>query len=716
MTARISLALILHNHQPVGNFGWVIARNHELAYEPLVAALERHPGVRVALHYSGPLLEWYAAEEPAFLARLGRLVARDQVELLGGGYFEPVLAALPVGDRLAQLRRLSDALLDQFGRRPSGAWLAERVWEPDVPSTLAEAGYRWTVLDDAHLREATVPEDQLWGVYSTDDQARRIDLFATGKGLRYRIPFGEVDDVLRYLREHATEDGSRLGTMGDDGEKFGAWPTTWAHCWGEGRWMERFFEALEAEAAWLHTTTPSSWLAEHAPLARVYVPGGSYAEMGEWALEPDAAEAYRETLRSDLAAGRPEPRWMHGASWRNFQHRYREVNDLHKQMLRTSAKVGALEPGPLRDRAADQLQRGQGNDPCWHGLFGGLYLSHLRTAALGHLIAAEDLADAEARRSRRPTDGAVVRDLDLDGRPEVLLLEPGQIVGLKPDEGAGIGAWDVRAVRHPLTAVLRRRPEAYHRHLREIEELPPGEEPTGVVSPHERLVARQAGLGRILTYDAYERRSALVRLLPPGTTARTVATGAYDGPDDFVAGPFEVTRLGRGRVEFLRRGEYGSTRGTQPVEVTKVVTADRRRRRPGLGVTVTVRPLEGRLDATLCLEWSLNLSGGGGNPAAFYEPAPGRHVRFDGAGGLRKATGLRFGNRDVGLVVTARAEPAATVAWASIDTVSLSEAGAERMHQGSCLVFAWALHLAAGTSQTVHLTMEAVTDRDRDAV
>ena len=503
MTARISLALIIHNHQPVGNFGWVIARNHELAYEPLIAALERHPRVRLALHYSGPLLEWFAAERPDFLARVRRLAARDQVELLGGGYFEPILAALPVADRLAQLRRLSDAVADLFGRRPTGAWLAERVWEPDVPSALVEAGYRWTVLDDAHLRGASVPEERLWGVYSTDDQGHRVDVFATGKGLRYRIPFGEVDEVLDYLRDHATDDGSRLGTMGDDGEKFGAWPTTWEHCWGDGGWMERFFGALEATADWLHTTTPSSWLAEHPPLARVYVPGGSYAEMGEWALEPDEADAYRETLRADLAEGRPEPRWMHGASWRNFQHRYREANDMHKQMLRASAKVAALAPGPLHDRAADELQRGQGNDPYWHGLFGGLYLSHLRTAALGHLIAAEDLADAEARRSGRSNDGVAIRDLDLDGRPELLLATPGQVVSLKPDEGAGIGAWDIRAVHHPLAAVLRRRPEAYHRHLLEIEELPPGEEPPGAISPHERLVARQTGLGRALVYDRY---------------------------------------------------------------------------------------------------------------------------------------------------------------------------------------------------------------------
>ena len=50
VSGRISLALTLHNHQPVGNFGWVIAETYERAYRPMLQALERHPGVQLALH------------------------------------------------------------------------------------------------------------------------------------------------------------------------------------------------------------------------------------------------------------------------------------------------------------------------------------------------------------------------------------------------------------------------------------------------------------------------------------------------------------------------------------------------------------------------------------------------------------------------------------------------------------------------------------------
>src|SRR4051794_29914760 len=406
----------------------------------MVEALDRHPGVRLSLHYSGALLEWFRAERPDFLERLRALAERGQVELIGGGYYEPVLASLPERDRLRQLQRMAAELERLSGTRPRGAWLAERVWEPELPTSLAAAGYEWTILDDAHFRAAAIPEANLWGAYTTEDQGHLLTVFGTEQGLRYRIPFGEVDDVIAYLRDHATEDGSRVGMMGDDGEKFGAWPTTYEHCWGSGRWVDRFFEALEANASWLTTVTPSEWLEREPPIGRVYVPTSSYAEMGEWALPPDEAAEFSRAVHDAAARHRPEARWLRGGFWRNFQVKYREVNDLHKQMLRTSDAVAAMAPGVERDAGVDHLYRGQSNDCYWHGLFGGIYITHMRLATFEHLIAAEDLAVSAAGDAA----SASLLDADLDGRDEAVLVHAGQFVTVDLDEGAGIGRWDLR--------------------------------------------------------------------------------------------------------------------------------------------------------------------------------------------------------------------------------------------------------------------------------
>jgi alpha-amylase len=700
VSRRIALALTLHNHQPVGNFGWVIEETHRHAYLPMVEALERHPGVRVALHYTGPLLEWLAAEHPDFLERLRALVARGQVEILGGGYFEPVLASLPERDRLSQLVRMADEVERLFGTRPRTAWLAERVWEPDLPTSLAGAGYQSTIVDDAHFRAAAIPEDAMWGPYTTEDQGKLLTVFGTEQGLRYRIPFRQVDEVIAYLWDHATDDGRRLGTMGDDGEKFGAWPSTWKHCWGEERWVDRFFEALEANAGWLTTTTPSAWLAANAPLGRVYMPVGSYAEMGEWALPPDESRTFHETLERDRAEGRPEARWLRGASWRNFQVKYREINDLHKRMLRVSEAVAAMPEGSARDAAQDDLLRGQSNDVYWHGLFGGIYLPHLRLATVAHLVAAEDAADLANGGNR----SSQIRDLDLDGRDEVRLADAGQVVTVDLDEGAGIGDWDIRAARHALGSVLRRRPEAYHELLRrggDAGEHDGKGKGGALASIHDIVRSKEAGLVDRLRYDDHERRSGLVRFLPLEATAAAFGAGEMPDLGSTLDAPTEIVELGEDRVLTRVAGVVRTPDGDRAVEILKSIALGGERLSPALTVAVTVRNTsDGPIRCRVGQEWSLMLLGGGGNPSAWYEIGDARRAH-DGSGTATGVTSLGQGNDWVGVALESRPSPAADAWWAPIETVSNSEDGFERVYQGSSLLFSWIVDLAAGAETTL---------------
>jgi hypothetical protein len=719
VTARISLALAIHNHQPVGNFGWVFGDVYGQAYLPMLEALERHPGVRLSLHYTGALLEWLRSERPDFIERLRALVGRDQVELLGGGYYEPVLASLPERDRVGQLTRMAAEVTGMTGRRPRGAWLAERVWEPDLPTSLVAAGYGWTILDDAHFRAAAIPEANLWGAYTTEDQGHLLTVFGTEQGLRYRIPFGDVEDVIAYLREHASEDGTRLGTMGDDGEKFGAWPTTYEYCWGANRWVDRFFDAVEANAGWLTTVTPSAWLDRHAPIGRVYVPTSSYAEMGEWALPADEALVFARILHAAVAKGRPEARWLRGGFWRNFQVKYREVNDLHKQMLRTSIKVAAMPAGADRDAAIDHLYRGQSNDCYWHGLFGGIYISHMRLATYEHLIAAEDAADRLADIGER----SELIDLDLDGRDEVLLTHPGQVVTVDVDEGAGIGGWDLRAPRHALTAVMRRRPEAYHTTLREHEQrqaeetakASPTASATTPASIHDIVRAKESNLSAVLHYDAHERRSGLVHFLAPRTTAQAFADAQAVELGDFVDDPFVLVALDRGRLIAARDGHVRSSSGSSAVHVEKRLTLGGDRAAPSLGLEVVVENRSAvPIEALLGVEWAMTMLGGGGNPAAWFD-AGGERVRHDSSGGISGAGRIGQGNDYVGVAVATTLSPPADAWWSPIETVSNSEAGFERMYQGSALLFTWPLRLGVGKRMSVRVDHVVSATRDRAA-
>jgi alpha-amylase len=427
--------------------------------------------------------------------------------------------------------------------------------------------------------------------------------------------------------------------------------------------------------------------------------------MGEWALPADEALAYAAALHAAQAEGRPEARWLRGAIWRNFQVRYREINDLHKQMLRTSALVDAMPPGPRRDEALDRLLAGQSNDPYWHGLFGGIYLPDLRLANHGNLIAAEDLAIGDGT-----GESGLFVDLDLDGRPEILLSNAGEIVAVKPDEGAGIGRWDLRAARFALAAVLRRRPEAYHEKVRRLEEAGPemaaqSSDPgadDAVASIHDIVLVKQTGLSEHLRYDAAERRSGLVRFLAADTTADEAALG-IDDLGDFASEPWVVEGVSPDAVSLVRDGVVRRDGIDHLLRVEKTIRIAGDRDGPTLSVEVVATNVgDGPLTARFAVEWSTMLLGGGGNPAAWQESG-GVRVAHDARLTAEGATAMAAGNDGIGVCVSSAFAMPQDLWTAPIQTVSNSESGFELVYQGSTALVGRVVTLGPGESATVSI-------------
>ncbi len=109
--------------------------------------------------------------------------------------------------------------------------------------------------------------------------------------------------------------------------------------------------------------------------------------------------------------------------------------------------------------------------------------------------------------------------------------------------------------------------------------------------------------------------------------------------------------------------------------------------------------------------------GGGGNPQAWYEmaaPDGGAPVRsaHDGSGDVPNGAALAFGNDYLGVRIDARFEPAARLTWHPIETVSQSEAGFERIYQGSALHIRWPMSVEAGSARQVAVRLAVTESRD----
>ncbi|MEL7267684.1 MAG: alpha-amylase, partial [Planctomycetota bacterium] len=254
MTPHAHLCLVLHNHQPVGNFDGVFEQAYQDSYLPFLDVFEPYDALRISLHTSGPLMLWLAERHPEYLDRLRSLVQQDRVEIIGGPMYEPILTMLPSRDRIGQITTYTQWLRENLSATVQGMWMPERVWESALTADLAAAGMLYTVLDDYHFTSAGLTDDQLTGYFLTEEDGRLLRVFPGVEPLRYMIPFSPVEDVIGYCRQRAQQHPGVVLTFGDDGEKFGTWPDTKEHVYDRG-WLRNFFDGLVENQDWLHTQT-----------------------------------------------------------------------------------------------------------------------------------------------------------------------------------------------------------------------------------------------------------------------------------------------------------------------------------------------------------------------------------------------------------------------------------------------------------------------------
>jgi alpha-amylase len=382
------------------------------------------------------------------------MVRRGQVELFSSGDTEPVLAAIPHRDRVGQMQTLNDKLTAWTGVRPQGAWLTERVWESSVVPALAATGIGYVTVDDYHFFCTGKATAELDGFFSTEEGGTRLDLFPISEALRYRLPFSPAHEVIGYL-EGLADEGHAAAVYFDDIEKFGIWPETYDWVYHRG-WLKALIEGVLASPK-IRTATYADFHAANATRGIVYLPTASYSEMNEWTLPMPAAGIYSDLLADEKAAGRGDLHrpFIRGGIWRNFLTRYAEANWMHKRMLGLSERLAALPEAPP-ELTAD-LYRAQANDAYWHGLFGGLYLPHLRRAVWHNIVALEARLDA-----RQPRPALVAVDLDFDGKTELLAHNAALQVVLRDDGLAAAHELSSYPLAHNFADTLRRYREHYH--------------------------------------------------------------------------------------------------------------------------------------------------------------------------------------------------------------------------------------------------------------
>jgi alpha-amylase len=690
MTKKLNFVLGLHNHQPVGNMPWVIEKVYRQAYQPLLAHLEKHPRIKTVIHYSGILIEWLEKNHPDTIHLLKRLLDRGQIEINTGGIYEPVLAIIPDEDKVAQIREMTKLINRVFDRAPRGMWLAERVWEPHLAKAISQAGVDYTVLDDTHFQAVGLTEEELGGYFVTEELGEALKLFPASMRLRYLIPFAAPDEVLKELRKlrERDRDGSTLALISDDGEKFGSWPDTHKRVYEE-RWLEQFFVLLEENSEWLEMVTLSEYLERYPPRGRVYLPTASYTEMTEWALPSEMSQRFHDLIsvmkkRSEFEKYKF---LVKGGFFRNFLVKYPEANNLHKKMLYVSKKI---REGNV-SAALPELWKGQCNDAYWHGIFGGLYLPHLRSALYSHLIRAETIADA-ATRAKQPWLNFETFDYDSDGFEEVLVSTPKLNSYFRPSEGGTLFELDYKPKSLNLANTLTRTKEPYHRQIVEG----PKERGKGI-SIHERSKVIDMELANYLQNDPYRRYSFIDHFFSREAKLEAFRDCVYEELGDFVGSGYAAEVSGP-RLLLKRRGRVRQNGKDLPLLMEKSFHFSPEETVISVNYDITNESQE-ILGTFLGVELNLHFLGEFDISVAGVLQSSQKLATLK-----KKASALTFKDREHHLNISLSFVPEAELWIFPLQTVSQSEEGFERIYQSTVVVPRWELNLAA--SQIYQMKLE----------
>lgn len=642
-------SLVIHCHQPIGNFHHVFEDAYKVAYLPFIELLLEHKNIKCALHYSGILYEWFSENHPEFLELLLQLVKRGQVELLCGGFYEPILSAIPDEDKILQIKKHREYIIKKFDTNPLGFWTAERVWEPHFAKYIYEAGARYTFLDDTHFKHLGMDEEALSGCFITEEDGREIGVFPISKKMRYLVPFSPSPlDVIEYIRKK--REGALI-LYGDDGEKFGLWPGTHDWVWNK-KWLKNFFNALEASDD-IMIVTPKEWFFEHKAEGRVYLPTASYDEMMEWALPAEVGIDYQR-MKKDFEREPRYQKFLKGAHWRNFLIKYEEANILQKKMFYLSERARKLN---FYD-GLEEVLKAQCNCGMWHGVFGGLYLPHLRNALHKHLIKAEKILYEREGKKGVCID---VKDFDKDGEEELIFETPSICACIKKDGGRLL--WlDDKKKEFNILDVLTRRLEAYHFLLKNAKK-----EAKGVKSIHDVLLVKDETVADLLYYDLWVKNSLLNYFLP-----------YLPKPEEFYKAnikpilgpsfPFSYKLLEDG-VEFFCIQKVNEVE----VSLRKSIYFDER------GILVKYKiSSSGR--SVFCTEFNIL-------PPSYKASyiIDGKKVEMEKVGGCKNIHSFILRNEE--LLIKFTLSPFMDVSFYPIYTASLSEAGIEKTFQGVSIIF-----------------------------
>ncbi len=645
---KIKLIFGTQNSQPSGSYDYLFEKAYQEAYKPFLTVLYNFPAISLTLYYSGTLLQWLDDNHPEFLMLLNDMVKRKQVELLTGGFYDPIFPIIPSSDRIGQIEKLTTFLRKNFGKRPRGCWVTKLAWEPSLTSLFNTSGINYIFLDENHFRSAGIEGDSLYTPCITEDQGKTLYVFPLTTSLIAEIPHTSPEKIIERILSHANKNGPVV-TLVVPGENFGLYNETKQLCYKE-KWIETFLSLLQENHDAIEVINPTTYSKSLVPNAKGYFPCTSCEDMYIW-LNPKSHDSKKKEKNSCN---------NNGVVFRRFLKRYSESNFLYSKMMFTSLLVGQIRGDKYKKKAGrEELWKAQSNYPFWHGRHAGIYVNKLRKAAYTALIEAEKITQEKGVF----IPSIIKTDFDFDGQDEYL-YQGNDINAYVHTSGGVLFEMDFLPASWNYLDTMRRYKEPYHNKM-----------------------TKNAG------YDSYMRNTFIDHFFKAEDSINDFCSSSYTELGSFIGSTFEVENVNRDHNELSLKND-----GFVRVDGSKIPVVIKKKyifKKQSVDLFLTVKN-DGNAEAPFLYGSELNismLSNGIESERLFIIDSNNRKEIGNDIAEVKNAEELELEDRYNEVVVSVSAATGFSLWSFPIETNVYHFDQIEKIYQATCIVPRWSFTL-----------------------
>ncbi len=363
-------------------------------YKKIFSFLCSHPTLKMTLFIPGIVLEWLRKNHPEVISILSERTALGQIELLGGGYYEPVLPLILPADRVAQIESLTTLIRKLVGKKPRGVFLNESIWDPSLISSFNTCAMEYTFLDSRIIPQRQLHPQSVFTPHIVEDLGRTVTVIPLHQNCKPHLKQSPTE-YLKFLSDlQKTQTSSVVSAFYSVDSFFELI---------ESDWFDNFIALIKDDAT-VNFNTSYDFLKTNMDRHKSYIPAGCSSDIAVWTVEPCVAHA--GTLTQAIYP-----------TVRDFLAVYPEALALYSRMMYTSSLVSQCRGDKARKKAAREcLFEAQNHSAYVYTGQGGIRDKNLLFHAYKSLLNAEKLI----READKFNENSSSFDFNHDGAKEYL--------------------------------------------------------------------------------------------------------------------------------------------------------------------------------------------------------------------------------------------------------------------------------------------------------